>query len=836
MLLLAQSRWSLPVTDPVLTFALVMLIILIAPLVMQRLRAPGMIGLILAGILVGPNAGGILERSETIQLLGKVGLLYIMFIAGLEIDLNLFRKYRNHSLVFGSMTFAIPQALGTAMALWFLGFDLPAAILLASMFASHTLLPYPIVSRLGLGKNPAVTTAVGGTIITDTAALLVLAVVARSTQGSLDAAFWGVLIVSLTVYTAAVWWGLPWIGRWFFRTIPSEGTAHFVFIIAAVYLCAYFAEVAGVEAIIGAFLAGLALNRLVPSQSVMMSRLEFAGSWFFIPVFLISVGMLVDPRILVSDLGTWKVAGSMVVTVVATKFIAAWISRHLLRYSPLEGRVMFGLSVNQAAATLAAVIVGFNLGIFNDSVVNGTIVMILVTCMIGPWVTQKYGRELAIRQSDAPEDMALAPRRILVPLRNPEAAPAIMDVAFMIRERQSHEPIYPLAVVQDSDDASAQVAAGEKMLGAAVTHAAAADIPAVPVTRLDTNAAEGIVRAIRELRISTVVMGWTGVSTTRSFIFGSVLDHLLRRCPQQFVVCRFAEPLNTAKRLILIIPPFAQREIGFHDAVSTVKNLASQAGLDLILSARESDLETLVPLIEKIRPDVKTDTMPVRAIEAWLSARGPQTEEHDIVVLLAARENQVSWRPGIDRLPRAIISRPKPVTMLVIYPSEEASEITPPLARGANRAVALAELLDTGRVELNLPAASARAVIDALLEHLPDNATAGESRLAADLERVGNDNPIEIAPGFVLLHIHTAAVESAMVFLATVSDGVTFPKIKRESKAVFVLLTPKSLPASAHLQHLARIAGMLHNPDHRQTILNATEPEQLAELFSKKDA
>lgn len=836
MLLLAQSRWSLPVTDPVLTFALVMLIILIAPLVMQRLRAPGMIGLILAGILVGPNAGGILERSETIQLLGKVGLLYIMFIAGLEIDLNLFRKYRNHSLVFGSMTFAIPQALGTAMALWFLGFDLPAAILLASMFASHTLLPYPIVSRLGLGKNPAVTTAVGGTIITDTAALLVLAVVARSTQGSLDAAFWGVLVVSLSVYTAAVWWGLPWIGRWFFRTVPSEGTAHFVFIIAAVYLCAYFAEVAGVEAIIGAFLAGLALNRLVPSQSVMMSRLEFAGSWFFIPVFLISVGMLVDPRILISDLGTWKVAGSMVVTVVATKFFAAWISRHLLGYSPLEGRVMFGLSVNQAAATLAAVIVGFNLGIFSDSVVNGTIVMILVTCMIGPWVTQKYGRELAIRQADAPEDMALAPRRILVPLRNPEAAPAIMDVAFMIRERQSHEPIYPLAVVQDSDDASAQVAAGEKMLGAAVTHAAAADIPAVPVTRLDTNAAEGIVRAIRELRISTVVMGWTGASTTRSFIFGSVLDQLLRRCPQQFVVCRFAEPLNTAKRLVLIIPPFAQREIGFHDAVSTVKNLASQAGLDLILSARESDLETLVPLIEKIRPDVKTDTMPVRAIEAWLSARGPQTEEHDIVVLLAARENQVSWRPGIDRLPRAIISRPKPVTMLVIYPSEEASEITPPLARGANRAVGLAELLDTGRVELNLPADSPRAVIDALLEHLPDNATAGASRLAADLERVGNDNPIEIAPGFVLLHIHTAAVESAMVFLATVPDGVTFAKIKRESKAVFVLLTPKSLPASAHLQHLARIAGMLHNPDHRQTILNATEPEQLAELFSDKDA
>ena len=835
MLLLAQSRWSLPVTDPVLTFALVMLIILIAPLVMQRLRIPGIIGLIIAGAIVGPNALGILDRNDTIVLLGTVGLLYIMINAGLEMDLNQFRRYRAHSLAFGSISYLVPQIIGAFAALWILGFSLQASILLASMFGSHTLLTYPMASRLGLTKNPAVTTAVGGTIITDTSALLVLAVIARSTQGEVGPAFWGVLLASLAIYTAAVWWGLPWIGRWFFKTIPAEGPSHFVFLMASGYLCAYLAQVAGVQPILGAFLAGLALNKLVPKQSVLMARVSFAGSWLFIPIFLISVGMLVDPRVFVSDLQTWKVAAVMVTTVVACKFLAAMMARRILGYTPTEGWVMYGLTVNQAAATLAAVIVGFNLEIFDESVVNGTVMMIMASCLIGSMVMQKHGRALAIRQSDAPEDTALAPRRILVPLRNPEAAPAIMDVAFMIRESQSHEPVYPLAVVQDSDDASAQVAAGEKMLGAAVTHAAAADIPAVPVTRLDTNAAEGIVRAIRELRISTVVMGWTGVSTTRSFIFGSVLDHLLRRCPQQFVVCRFAEPLNTAKRLVLIIPPFAQREIGFQDAISTVKNLASRSGLDLVLSARESDLETLVPLIEKIRPDVRTETMPVRAIEAWLSARGPQPAEHDIVVLLAARENQVSWRPSLDRLPRAIISRPDPVTMLVIYPSEEATDVAPPLARGANRAVALAELLDTGRVELRLPAESPRAVIDALLEHLPDDATAGAARLAADLDRVANETPIEIAPGFVLLHIHTAAVESAMVFLATIPAGIAFPKIKRESRAVFVLLTPKSLPASAHLQHLARIAGMLHNPEHRQTILNATEPEQLADLFSRKD-
>lgn len=834
MLFLAQSHWSFPVTDPVLTFAIVMVIILIAPLVMQRFRAPGMIGLILAGILVGPNALHVLEKGEAIDLLGKVGLLYIMFLAGLEIDLNLFRRYRNHSIVFGITTFMIPQTIGTMMAYWLLRFDLASSILLASMFASHTLLSYPIASKLGLGKNRAVTTAVGGTIITDTAALLVLAVIARSTQGSLDAAFWGTLTVSLCAYTAIVWWGLPWLGRWFFRTVPAEGIAHFVFIIASVYLCAFFAEVAGVEAIIGAFLAGLALNRLVPAQSVMMSRLEFAGSWFFIPVFLISVGMLVDPRVLISDAATWKVAAAMTITVIATKFTAAWITRRILGYSAVEGWIIFGLSINQAAATLAAVIVGYNLGFFDEAVVNGAIVKIMITCIIGPWVTQRFGRKLAIQQAEAPEDLALAPKRILVPLRNPEAAPAIMDVAFMVREKQSHEPIYPLAVVQDSDDASSRVAAGERMLNTAVAHAAAADIPAVAVTRLDTNAADGIVRAIRELRASTVVMGWTGVSPTRNFIFGSVLDQLLRRCPQQFVVCRLSQPLQTANRLVLVLPPFAHREIGFPDAVRTVKNLASQSGLQLVLSARKQDIAQMRPLIDKVKPDVRTEEEPVAAIESWLNPQGPTLLDGDIFVLLAARENQISWRPSIDRLPRTLMSRLENANLIVIYPSEEATETLPLLEQRNSRALSLSELFTTDRMLTRIHARDTRELIATILDRLPADDAEIHRSLVADLERTAREAPIEIAPGMLLLHIHTPRVDQPMGFLATLTDGIRFSKMHRDSRAIFVLLTPRSAPPATHLQHLARIAGLLHDPARRDAILDARKPDELASLFADR--
>jgi mannitol/fructose-specific phosphotransferase system IIA component (Ntr-type)/nucleotide-binding universal stress UspA family protein len=562
-----------------------------------------------------------------------------------------------------------------------------------------------------------------------------------------------------------------------------------------------------------------------------MTRVGFAGSWLFIPIFLISVGMLVDPRVFISDLATWKVAIAMCVTVVATKFLAAMISRRVLGYTSTEGWVMFGLTVNQAAATLAAVVVGFNLGIFDKTVVNGAVMMILVSCLIGSAAIQKYGRDLAIRQAESPEDLALAPKRILVPLRNPEAAPAIMDVAFMIREKQSHEPVYPLAVVQDSDDASSRVAAGERMLNTAVTHAAAADIPAVAVTRLDTNAADGILRAIRELRISTVVMGWTGVSPTRSFIFGSVLDQLLRRSPQQFVVCRLAEPLHTAKRLVLVLPPFAHREIGFVDAVRTVKNLASQSGLDLVLSAREQDIAQMRPIIDKIKPDVRTEAEPVPAIESWLSPRGPALLDRDIFVLLAARENQISWRPSIDRLPRAVMSRPGEASMLVIYPSEEATEALPPIEQQNNRALDLSELFAPDRLISIAKTTDTAELIATVLDRLPEDDADAHRSLAADLERVGREAPIEIAPGIVLLHIHTPRVDRAVGFLATVENGVRFDKVKRDSRAVFVLLTPKSLPAAVHLQHLARIAGLLHDPTKREAILSAQSPEDLAKLF-----
>ena len=303
---------SLPLTNPVQVFALVMLIILVVPLLLARLRIPGLVGLIVVGVVLGPHALGVLERDLTMQLLGTVGLLYIMFIAGLEFDLNEFDKHRHRSLLFGSLTFALPQGVGILMARALLGFDWLGAILLGSVFASHTLLAYPIVSRMGIARSEAVTTAIGATLLTDTAALLVLAVVAGAAEGGLSALFVLKLIGLLGLFVLAVLWILPRLGRWFYRRVSGEDTAEFIFVLAAVFVCAVLAEAVGVEAIIGAFLAGLALNRLIPEHSPLMSRIHFAGNALFIPFFLIATGMLVDMAALLADPQSWMVAGLMV--------------------------------------------------------------------------------------------------------------------------------------------------------------------------------------------------------------------------------------------------------------------------------------------------------------------------------------------------------------------------------------------------------------------------------------------------------------------------------------------------------------------------------------------
>ncbi|TVR59850.1 MAG: cation:proton antiporter [Gemmatimonadales bacterium] len=675
--LLFVDPFPLPVSDPVLIVAIAMGIFLLAPMAVQAARLPGIIGIILAGALVGPNALNLLDRDPTIVLLGTVGLLYLMFLAGIEIDLHGFKKHRNRSLLFGAMTFLLPQVLGTGVGLA-LGYGWATSILMASMFASHTLLAYPVAMKLGIGKNRAVTPAVGGTIITDTAALLVLGVIAASTQGDLDAWFWGSLGIFLSIYVLAVWLVLPRLGRWFFRHEKTGATAEYLFVLTALFVGAYFAEVAGVEAMIGAFLVGLALNPLLPEGGVLTNRIHFVGDSFFIPFFLLSVGMLVDVRVFMTGTQAWMVMFGMTVAVLSTKWLAAFAFQRMAGFTKAEGWTVFGLTVPQAAATLAATLIGVEVGLFDEAVLNGAIAMILVTCIVGPAVVSRFGREIALQEEREPSEPAAPPQRMVVAVANPGSGRPLLELALLLRDRDSAEPLYPLTVVPDDRNRAPEyVATAEKMLREAGSYAAGANVPILPLTRVDHNFASGIARGATEVMASTLILGWEREASRRFQIFGTVLDQVLELTRQEVMVARIGPPLSTTRRVLLIVSTGAERMIGFRRAIRSVKLLANRLGAPIHLVPVEADPDRYLEKLDEVRPDVPTDASRFVPGSEITSRVASTNRDDDLVIVLSARKGSVAWTAELEQLPREL----NPVisdSLIVIYPSE----IIDPLGSG----------------------------------------------------------------------------------------------------------------------------------------------------------
>lgn len=817
----AADVLELPFADPVLIVAAAFLIFLIAPAVMERLRVPGLVGLILAGAIVGPNGLDLLARDATIVLLGTVGLLYLMFMAGVEIDLHGFRRYRNRSLVFGALTFLIPQGLGTGVGL-LLGYPLPTSILLASLFASHTLLAYPIATRFGIAKTQAVTTAVGGTIITDTAALLVLAVIAASTEGALTAAFWLRLVIGLAIYTALVLMALPRLGRWLFRHEQTGANTEYVFLLAALFAGSFLAEVAGVEAIVGAFLVGLALNPLIPEHGPLASRIHFVGEAIFIPFFLLSVGMLVDVRVLMGGTRVWQVMLGMTATVLVAKWIAARLTQQIFGYTPEEGWTIFGLTVPQAAATLAATLIGYEIGLFDDAVLNGAILMILVTAIVGPWLVSRYGRLVALQEEQRPYSAAEAPRRTLVPLANPATADALLDLALAVRETGSPEPVFPMTVVRpEAQEAGAAVAAAEKMLSHAVAYAAAANVPVVPMTRVDHNVASGIARGVAERRATSIIIGWDARQSRRRGIFGGVLDQLLEQTREQVLIARLGHPLSTTRRLVVVVSRGADRMPGFHETARSVKLLANRLGASILGLAVDSEPDAYRDFFDAIKPDAPATFDRIAGWDALSAQLTRHLEPDDLVVVVGARAGALAWDPALDRLPMEL-AESAPGSFIMVYPSELERPAPPP----GGEAELPPGLLPPERILRDIPpqpfADVIRAVLGTAFGHSPQRLEQVAELLIRHERTVpGEVVPGEVVPGVVLLHGHLRDLSTSMMCLGISPEGVEFPGVSAPARLVFILLSPVEQPEQ-HLGHLAAIARWVSNPSNVRTLLTGS--------------
>lgn len=658
-LLSLSQQWGLPFQNPVLIFSLILFIILFAPIILNRFKIPHLIGLIIAGALIGPNGFYLMARDSSIELFGQVGLLYIMFLAGLEIDLGEFKKNKWRSLLFGMYTFTIPMALGIGAGLYLLRFPLNTSILLASMFASHTLITYPIVSKMGIAKNRAVNVTVGGTLITDTLALLVLAVIVGMTKGEINQDFWIRISASIIIFSLIIIFIFPIVARWFFKNY-DDNISQYIFVLGLVFVGAFLAELAGIEAIIGAFLAGLALNRLIPSTSPLMNRIEFVGNALFIPFFLIGVGMLIDYRAFFKDFETIFVATVMVIVATLAKYIAAWLTQKSLRYSIDERRIIFGLSNSQAAATLAAVLVGYNIIIgttpngepirlLSESVLNGTIFMILITCTIASFVTQKGAQNIALAEvAEKSEDEEDLSEKILIPLSDLESVSEIVNLSVMVKSKRNKSGLYALHVI-DSDKASVRSEKqAQKILDKAVITAAATDNELQRLLRYDENMASGITNVVKEHHISDLMLTVQHEKGMSASFLNNLNDGILAQCNCTTLVYKSVQPLSTIKRHIVIVPDRAEREIGFPFWMLKLWNIARNSGSEMVFYSSVNTLKIIKEI--QLKHPVKSSFYQFSDWDDFLIL-SRNVKINDNLVIVLSRKGYSSYHNNMFKIP-----------------------------------------------------------------------------------------------------------------------------------------------------------------------------------------
>lgn len=791
---------SFPVDNPVLIMAIAMLVFLLVPLVFERYRLPGLIGLILAGAVVGPNGLNLLARDTTLQLLGTVGLLYLMFIAGLELDLAEFRRNRRHSLTFGLLSFAVPLALALLIAPR-LGFDLAATLLIGAIVATHTLLAYPIASRLGIVRNPAVVAVVGGTLLTDTLSLTLLAGVAGAADGDADALFWILLALRLSLFAAVVLFGLPRLARWFLRQTDNQPITQYIFVVGTMFGTAFLAQLAGAQPIIGAFLAGLVLNRLIADTSPLMNRTKFIGNALFVPFFLFSVGMLVDYRVVIGSSAVWVLALALTAMILLGKGGSALLAQRLLGYSRAQGLVMAGLSIPQAAGTLAVTFVGLEIGLFGSEVVNAVILLILASCFIGPYLVERYGRAVAREEEATPYTPDEATHRILVPLANPATAEALMNLALLLREPDAREPIYPMTVVPEGDDASTKVAAAERMLAKAVIYAAGADVPSVPLTRVAQNPAGGIMRAILEHRITEVVIGWNGKLSGQRRIFGSVIDQLLEQSSQLIAVCKAEDPLETMRRLVVVFPPLIDHHPGYYRALRAIKVLAHRIGVNLLAIAVQENGERYAQDLERVKPEVAYS---VTAVSSW-SALLPKLRELltplDLLLVVSVRQGRLAWSPQLATLPGQLTAIAR--NFIVLYPPLDLPAPEPAYRGG------LPVELSAERVLFDLPRLRFEEAVTRLLSLSFDTASPLWHTVHEALINDSVGFATEVLPDALVSHARVEGLKRPMMFLGVSPAGIVRNGDPRPRHVLALLLSPAELPPQQHLERLARLGQLV---------------------------
>lgn len=667
-----------PITSPTLIFFVVLLIILFAPIIMGKLRIPHIIGMVLAGMVIGEHGLDILVRDSSFELFGKVGLLYIMFLAGLEMDLESVKKNSRNFLIFGLLTCLIPFLLTYLMSRLMIGYGHTASFLLGCIMASNTLIAYPIISRYGLQRDSSVMLSVGSSMLSLFLALLMLAALSAAYDEDTGILFWLLFLLKFAAFLALLVWSIPRVARYFLRRY-SDAVMQYIFVLSVMFLSAALSESIGVEGIVGAFLSGLILNRYIPHVSSLMNRIEFIGNALFIPYFLIGVGMLINVRSLFDG---WHML--WIVTLIAFfgtfgKAVAAYLSSLLFHLPKRAGNMMFGLTCAHAAGAIAMVMVGMHLqvspGVYlvNDEILNGVVIMILITCIISTLVTQHASEQIILANREHSVDSfhlsAADDEKIMLCVKYPEIAPQLLELAIMVRNEKLNRSLVALNVVYDDHQEATHREQGLQLLGRLAQRAVANDIRLETQVRLATNIANGIKHAFREFGASEIIMGMHVHTDVNAKFWGEFIQSLYNGLNRQIVLTRFVQPLNTLRRIQVVVPSRAEYEPGFHRWLERLSRMASNLDCRIQFHGRNESLALIRQYVNNHHSSVRAE---YTYMAHWneLPKLAATIQDDHMFVVINARKGTISYKSALERLPNELQQHFSGKNLMIIFPDQ----------------------------------------------------------------------------------------------------------------------------------------------------------------------
>ena len=625
---------TLPIANPTWIFFVVLLIILLAPLLFERLHIPQLVGMILAGIAVGPHGLGLLTRDSSFELFGQVGLYYIMFTAGLSMDTSALKRNRFQVITFGLLSFLLPFVIGGLVA-------------------------FPIVSRYGLTRYPGVTLAIVATMISLVLALLGLAGLSGSLQGEEGWSLWLWLLVKCALFVTGLFYVYPRLIRFFFRTF-SDDVLQYIFVLVLVFLSAAVSQALGLEGVLGAFLAGLIFGRYIPEAVPLMRHIDFVGNALFIPYFLIGVGMLINLPQMFARPDSLLFILIFVVLALLTKALACLLAGRLFRLSYEVQTMMTGLTSGHAAGALAMVMVGMQLTLpsgeplVSDELLNAVVMLILCSCLFSAFVTTHASKRIAkVGVSD--EEKQGEEDKILVALRNPETMPNLVSLALMMRPHRSTAPLVGVKLVVDATDNERELNAARQLVK--------------EVVRSGVNVITALTYTMKDFEASEILMGYHWQDGRMASSLGSQIGDLLLRVPRQVSIVHFTRAVNTLRCIHVIVPRDAELEVGFYRWLMHVSRLARQMDCRIMFYCTPTAWETIREFCGQHYKTIRMSYVRFDRFSDFPTLAATVHDDH-LLVLVCAREGSFSWQPEFQKIPAIITRSFAHCSVMLIFPDQ----------------------------------------------------------------------------------------------------------------------------------------------------------------------